>query len=371
MSALAGVRVVEFDAIGPAPFCGKLLADHGASVIRVGRPGGQPNGISAGDADPLLQGRPTLPLDLKNAADCQRVFDLLDGADMLIEGYRPGVMERLGFGPDEVLGRNPRLIYGRITGYGQTGTLALHPGHDINYIALTGALHAIGSADQPPPPPLNLVGDYGGGAMLLAFGLLAAHLRALRTGLGQVVDAAMLDATLQLMSPVFGWMNAGMWSMQRETNFLDGSAPFYRTYRTADGRFLAVGAIEPKFYAAFRQALGLSEPMFDAQMDRASWPAMRTRIAQVVASRTLDGWRDAIAVQDACLSPVLSCDLVASHPHVLSRKALQRDPDGNLHVAAAPRLSLTPAAMTSRSLDDLLAEWPLTATQRDRLREGV
>lgn len=367
MSALAGLRVVEFDAIGPAPFCGKLFADHGASVIRIGRPGGQPNGISAGDEDALLQGRPTLPFDLKLDVDREGVFDLLAGADMLIEGYRPGVMERLGFGPAEVLAVNPRLVYGRITGYGQTGPLSQHPGHDINYIALTGALHAIGPEAEPPPPPLNLVGDYGGGAMLLAFGLLAAHLHALRTGRGQVVDAAMLDATLLLMAPVFGWMNAGLWSMRRETNFLDGSAPFYRTYRTADGRFLAAGAIEPKFYAAFRRVLGLVEPMFDAQMDRTQWPAMRERIAEVIASRTLNGWQDAIAVPDACLSPVLSCEQAASHPQVVARDALRHDPRRGLHVNPAPRMSATPAAATSPSLDDMLAKWPLTTAQRDRV----
>ena len=378
MSALAGLRVVEFDGIGPAPFCGKLLAEHGASVIRVGRPGGQPNGISAGDADPLLQGRPTLELDLKLDADRRLVLDLLAGADALIEGFRPGVMERLGLGPDEVLAINPRIVYGRITGYGQTGPLSRHPGHDINYIALTGALHAIGSAAEPPPPPLNLVGDYGGGAMLLAFGMLAAHVHALRTGRGQVVDAAMLDATLQLMSPVFGWMNAGMWSMQRETNFLDGSAPFYRTYRTADGGFLAVGAIEPKFYAVFRQVMGLSEPLFDAQMDRSLWPAMRERIAQIVVSRTLEDWQAAIAVPDACLSPVLSCELAASHPQVLAHQALRRHSDGTLHVAPAPRLSATPPATAAPvdagsspgagpSLDEVLAAWPLEAAQRSRL----
>lgn len=366
--ALSGLRVVEFDAIGPAPFCGKLLSDHGATVLRIGRPGGQPNGVSVGDADPLLHGRPTVPLDLKDTADRQLVLALLQTADALIEGNRPGVMERLGLGPDEVFAVNPRLVYGRITGYGQTGPLALNPGHDINYIALTGALHAIGRAADPPPPPLNLLGDYGGGGMLLAFGLLAAHLHALRTGHGQVVDAAMVDGTLQLMAPVYGWTNAGIWSATRGSNFLDGSAPFYGTYRTADGRFLAVGAIEARFYAAFREALGLTDPLFDAQMDRARWPAMRERIATVVASRTLDGWRDAIAVPDACLSPVLSCETAADHPQVAARAAVRRDPDGSLHTAPAPRLSATPAvAARSGVLADTLAGWPLTHGCRDAL----
>ncbi|NBU25750.1 MAG: CoA transferase, partial [Gammaproteobacteria bacterium] len=293
---------------------------------------------------------------------------LLQAADALIEGSRPGVMERLGLGPEAVLAVNPRLVYGRITGYGQTGPLAQHPGHDINYIALTGALHAIGRAADPPPPPLNLLGDYGGGGMLLAFGLLAAHLNALRTGQGQVVDAAMVDGTLQLMSPVYGWTNAGIWSATRESNFLDGSAPFYGTYRTADGRFLAVGAIEARFYATFRQVLGLTDALFDAQMDKARWPAMRGRIAAIVASRTLEGWRDAIAVPDACLSPVLSCEDAPDHPHIAARAAVDREPDGSLRTAPAPRLSATPAvALRDGDLAHTLAGWPVTADCRDAL----
>lgn len=366
--ALSGLRVVEFDAIGPAPFCGKLLADHGASVLRIGRPGGQPNGVSAGDADPLLQGRPIVALDLKVSADRDLALELVGSADALIEGYRPGVMERLGLGPDEALAANPRLIYGRITGYGQSGPLSLNPGHDINFIALTGALHAIGHAADPPSPPLNLLGDYGGGGMLLAFGLLAAHLHALRTGRGQVVDAAMVDGAVQLMSPVYGWTNAGIWSAERGTNFLDGSAPFYGTYRTADDRFIAVGAIEARFYAAFRNALGLADPLFDDQMNTSRWPAMRERIGAVVAARTLAEWQSAISIPDACLTPVLSCAAAPEHPHIAARAAVCRDVDGRLETAPAPRLSATPAVATrSSDLGQTLAEWPITATCRNEL----
>ena len=224
------------------------------------------------------------------------------------------------------------------------------------------------SAADPPSPPLNLIGDYGGGGMLLAFGVLAAHLAALRTGRGQVVDAAMMDGTLQLMAPVFGWTNAGIWSAARETNFLDGSAPFYGTYRTADGRFLAVGAIEARFYAAFRQALGLKDALFDAQMDKARWPAMRERIAAVVASRTLEGWQDAIAIPDACLSPVLSCETAPDHPQVAARGAVLRDSDGSLRTAPAPRLSGTPAvAARTGDLARTLADWPLSPGLTDLL----
>ena len=369
---LAGVRVLEFDAIGPAPFCGMMLADHGASVIRIGRPEGQPNGVDAGTDDVLLRGRPTVAVHLKAAAGREVALELAGAADILIEGYRPGVMERLGLGPDVCLTRNPRLVYGRVTGYGQDGPLALNPGHDINYIALTGALAAIGDPERPPPPPLSLIGDFGGGGMLLAFGVLAAYLSAKQTGQGQVVDAAMVDGASLLMALVYGWRNAGQWSTQRQSNLLDGGAPFYRTYQTADGKYLAAGAIEPRFYAAFRAALGLHDPLFDVQMDRTQWPVMCDRIAALIASRPLSGWQGAIEQPDACLSPVLTMDEVLEHPHMRARQThmsgdrMQPTPAPRFHgkptdAPAAQRYARPP------TLEEALDCWPVSAAAHEAL----
>ncbi len=346
MRLLEGIRVIEFDGIGPAPFAGMLLADHGAEVIRIARPGGQPNGVDAGDADLLLRGRAaTLALDLKDPAGRAAALDRVAGADALIEGFRPGVMERLGLGPADCLARRPSLVYGRITGWGQTGPWAERPGHDINYLALSGALHALGDPDRPPPPPLNMVADFGGGGMLLAFGIAAALARAARTGEGGVVDAAMLDGAALLLAMTVGWRNAGLGSERRGENILDGAAPFYRCYATADGQHLAVGALEPRFWAAARAALGLADPLFDAQHDRALWPEMRRRIADLVASRPLAGWQAAIDTPDACITPVLAASAAAGHPHVASRGTLAIGP-GGLDVAPAPRW--TPAGDVAR-----------------------
>lgn len=365
-AVLDGLRVVEFDAIGPAPFCGMMLADHGASVIRIRRPGGQPAAVDAGRHDVLLRGRLDLGLDLKVPADFAHARELIRVADILIEGYRPGVMERFGLGPEACLADNPRLVYGRVTGYGQTGPLSPHPGHDINFIALTGALAAMGEPDRPPPPPLNLLGDFGGGGMMLAFGVLAAHLQAQRTGRGQVVDAAMIDGTAALMAMIAGWRNAGMWRDRRYDNLLDGGAPFYRCYATRDGRFLAAGAIEPQFYAAFRRVLGLTEPIFDAQMDRTCWPAMRERIAAVIAGRTLAEWQPAIDEPNACLTPVLTLTEAPDHPHVAARGICSRDGDAVVP-NPAPRFSAPPgggnasATLAARhSRDTLAAAWPVS-----------
>lgn len=375
---LAGLRVVEFDAIGPAPFCGMMLADHGASVVRIARPGGQADALDAGEHDLLLRGRLRLALDLKDPADLARARELVQAADILIEGYRPGVMERLGLGPEACLADNPRLVYGRVTGWGQHGPLAHAPGHDINFIALAGALHAMGEPDRPPAPPLNLVGDFAGGGMMLAFGVLAAHLAAARTGRGQVVDAAMVDGTAALMAMIAGWRNAGTWSGRRADNLLDGAAPFYRCYATRDGRFLAAGAIEPRFYAAFRRALGLDDPLFDDQMDRARWPAMRARIAAIVASRTLAEWRGAIDQRDACLTPVLTLEEAARHPHLVARGTLQFDGDA-LRVATAPRYpaasdrvpeTKAAPAPAGASVAAAIAAWPVSAGLRARFRDS-
>lgn len=339
---LEGVRVVEFDGIGPAPFAGMLLADHGAHVTRVVRPGGQPNGVDAGAHDLLLRGRAaTVELDLKVPAGRDAALDLVAGADALVEGFRPGVMERLGLGPANCLARRPALVYGRITGWGQTGPWADRPGHDINYLALSGALHALGDPDRPPPPPLNLVADFGGGGMLLAFGIAAALVRSARTGEGGVVDAAMLDGAALLLAMTVGWRNAGLGTEQRGENILDGAAPYYRCYRTADGHHLAFGAIEPRFWRALRDALGLDDPLFDHQNDRGLWPEMRRRIEAVVTARPLAGWQAAIDMPDACITPVLAASTAALHPHVAARGTLAATRDG-LDVAPAPRF--TPAS---------------------------
>lgn len=364
---LAGVRVVEFDAIGPAPFCGMMLADHGASVVRIARPGGQPPTLDAGNSDVLLRGRLTLTLDLKDPVEFGHARELVSNADILIEGYRPGVMERVGLGPEACFADNPRLVYGRVTGYGQHGPLAQQTGHDINFIALSGALHAMGDPDLPPALPLNLLGDFAGGGLMLAFGVLAAHLQAVRSGRGQVVDAAMVDGVAALMAMIHGWRNAGMWSSQRGDNLLDGAAPFYRCYATRDGRFLAAGAIEPRFYAAFRRVLNLTDPLFDAQMDRRLWPEMRARIAAVVAARTLAEWQQAIDEPDACLSPVLSLEEAALHPHMLARQTLGFADDA-IAVGIAPRFLADQAATETPPApsvaEAVASDWPLSYALR-------
>lgn len=372
-AVLDGLRVVEFDAIGPAPFCGMMLADHGASVVRLTRPGGQPDMVDAGKHDVLLRGRIPLALDLKVPADLAHARELIRAADILIEGYRPGVMERFGLGPETCLADNPRLVYGRVTGWGQAGPLAQHPGHDINFIALSGALAAMGEPERPPEPPLNLLGDFAGGGMMLAFGVLAALWQAQRTGRGQVVDAAMVDGTAALMAMICGWRNAGMWTERRHDNLLDGGAPFYGCYATRDGRFIAAGAIEPQFYAAFRHVLGLAEPLFDAPLDRTRWPAMRARVAQVIASRTLAEWQAAIDEPDACLTPVLTLDETPHHPHLAARYTYSRESDA-IVPGPAPRFSSpgsgTVDAATPDSLHKAAAAWPVSEELRGLLMDA-
>lgn len=374
MSILEGLRVVEFDAIGPTPFCGKLLADHGATVIRIGRPGGQPNGIRQGSDNLLLEGRPTFELDLKIAENVARVRALLKSAHILIEGFRPGVMERLGLGPQECLKLNPGLVYGRMTGYGQSGPLSAAAGHDVNFIALAGVLHTLGDPQAPPPPPLNLIGDFGGGGMLLAFGVLAARLRSVATGRGAVVDAAMIDGAAQLMGMILGLRNAGVWNDARGSNILDGGAPFYRCYRTRDGRFIAVGAIEPKFYAAMRAALGIDQdPLFDRQWDRSRWPEMHAKLEEVVAQRSLEEWAAACEDPDACISPVLGFSDLPDHPHVRARATIRRLVEGSrrerLQPQPAPRFLGEPSSSVPAhaSLAEILAQWDLEEADRESI----
>jgi alpha-methylacyl-CoA racemase len=338
---LAGIRVVELGGIGPGPFCGMLLADLGADVVRVDRPeqAGSPS------EHPILhRGRRSIVLDLKDPAGVAVARRLIATADALIEGYRPGVTERLGLGPDECLADNPRLVYGRITGWGQDGPLSLEPGHDINYIAVAGALGAVGPSGGDPVVPLNLVGDMGGGGLLLALGICAALLRARETGQGQVVDAAMTDGTAIQLALVHGLLATGRWSDRRGANLLDGAAPFYRTYRCAGGGHVALGCVEPPFYANALRVLGLdADPIFADQFDPARWPAMAARLAEVFAGHTREEWTRRFAGRDGCLSPVLSFAEAAAHPHNAARGTYTVDSSGAPVPGPAPRFLGTPA----------------------------
>jgi alpha-methylacyl-CoA racemase len=315
---LAGIRVIEFAGIGPGPFAGMMLADHGAEVIRIDR-GERGDGIGVSHLDPLLRSRKSVALDLKRPEAVAAVRRIVGQADAIIEGFRPGVMERLGLGPEVLLADNPKLVYGRMTGWGQTGPMAKEPGHDINYIALSGALHAFGRKGEKPTPPINLVGDFGGGGMLLAFGMLAALLHAKSTGEGQVVDAAMTEGSALLMTMMWGFRAMGRWSDERGTNLLDTAAPFYDTYETADGGHVSIGAIEPQFYAELRAVMGLSDEKWARQMDARAWPALKEEIAARFREKTRDEWVAAFAGHDVCFAPVLGFDDAYADPHNVER----------------------------------------------------
>ncbi|MFC1411122.1 CaiB/BaiF CoA transferase family protein [Streptacidiphilus sp. N1-12] len=338
---LAGVRVAELGGIGPVPFCGMLLGDLGAEVVRVDHPS------AAGRPSPfpvVHRNRRSLAVDLKQPQGVDAVLRLVQDCDAVIEGFRPGAVERLGLGPDACLARNPRLVYGRMTGWGQDGPMAQEPGHDINYIALAGALHTIGPADGDPVPPLNLVGDFGGGGMLLALGVLSAVISARTTGHGQVVDAAMTDGTALQLAMTYGFLAQGRWEDRRGVNILDGGAPYYGVYRCADGGHVAVGAIEGPFYAALLRVLGLdTDPVYARQQDRAAWPAMRAGLERAFGSRSRDEWARLFDGQGACVTPVLSLTEAAGHPHNAARGTYRPLP-GGFAPAPAPRFSGTPAA---------------------------
>ena len=338
---LAGLRVVELAGLGPAPHAAMVLADLGAEVQRVERPGGGELQPANGDGDPVLRGRTLLTADLKTPAGVATVLDAVRTADVLVEGMRPGVAERLGVGPEQCLAVNPRLVYGRVTGWGQDGPLAHAVGHDINYVGLTGALEAMGRAGSPPAPPLNLVGDFGGGSMLLLVGVLAALVERQTSGRGQVVDSAMVDGTAMLSQLVLGLRSSGAWVAERGANLLDGGAPFYDTYACADGRFVAVGALEPRFFEALLQGLGLPPEWAGEQLDRSAWPRLRTRFTEVFATRTRDEWADHFAGTSACVTPVLTFEEAPDHPHLAARRTY-RTVDGVLQASPAPRFSRTP-----------------------------
>ncbi|MFC9162034.1 CaiB/BaiF CoA transferase family protein [Streptomyces fungicidicus] len=339
---LSGVRVVELAGIGPGPFAAMLLADLGADVVRVDRPGGPGLGI-----DPALdvtnRNKRSVIVDLKDPGGPARVLDLAERADVLIEGYRPGVAERLGVGPGDCHARNPRLVYGRMTGWGQQGPLADRAGHDIAYIALTGTLGMIGDPDRPPAVPANLLGDYAGGSLYLVVGVLAALHHARATGAGQVVDAAIVDGTAHLSAMIHGMLAAGAWQDRRGANLLDGGCPYYGTYGTADGRHMAVGALEPRFYAEFLRLLGLEEPA-GGHTDVTRWPELRERVAARFKERTRDAWAAVFDGTDACVAPVLSLGEAPHHPHLAARGTFT-DHGGITQPAPAPRFSATPAGI--------------------------
>jgi alpha-methylacyl-CoA racemase len=365
---LAGLKVLEVAGIGPGPFCAMVLADLGAEVLRVERPGS-----SSRDRryDLLVRNRPAVELDLKVPEGAAAVLRLVEQADALLEGFRPGVVERLGVGPAECLARNPRLVYGRMTGWGQDGPWAERAGHDICYLGLAGALAHIGRAGELPTPPLNLVGDFGGGGMLLAVGLLAGLVHAQRTGRGQVVDAAMVDGTALLMAPFLGARAIGAWSDERGTNLLDSGSPYYDVYPCADDREIAVGAIEPQFFAALVRGLGLDPEELPHQHDRQRWPELREAIATALRTRPRDEWVEVLAPADACVAPVLTMGDAAEHPHI-SRRGTIVDVDGVPHPGPAPRFSATPAGPPSPGTleepDEALGPWGWSAADVEALR---
>lgn len=370
---LHGTRVVELAALGPVPFAGMLLADMGAEVIRVDRVGAPAPGAGADPAtDPRHRGRRSIGIDLKRPEGVDVLLRLLDGADVVMEGMRPGAAERIGIGPDVCLRRNPRLVYARMTGWGQDGPMAHLAGHDINYISIAGALYPMGPAAEPPPVPLNLVGDFGGGALYLAFGVACALRERELSGRGQVIDASMLDGVISLMAMFHGMRSAGTWSADRESNVLDGAAPYYRTYRTSDGGFMAVGAIEPQFYRELLARLGL-DPQQWPQNDRDRWPSQRAELARIFASRSRAEWEKVFADSDACVTPVLALDEVVDHPQVAARGSAVRV-NGVTHPAPAPRFSrstprpVSPPVGRSEHTAEVLAELGLAADEIARLR---
>ena len=365
---LKGVKVVEFAGIGPGPFCGMLLSDLGADVVRIDRKG--PG--RASPADITARGRRSIALDLKRPEAVETCLRLMDSAEIIFEGFRPGVMERLGLGPDVALKRNPKLVYGRMTGWGQTGPLAQAAGHDINYIAISGALHAIGTGDKPVPP-LNLVGDFGGGALYLAFGLLAALTHARATGQGQVVDTAMTDGAASLMSMFYGMKAMGVWNGERRANLLDGGAHFYDTYQCSDGKWIALGSIEPQFYALLLEKAGLTDPAFGAQMDRSAWPDLKAKLAAVIARKTRAEWTAIMEGTDICFGPVMDLDEAPLHPHNVARETFVTVA-GVVQPAPAPRFSATPGQIQGpppaigADTDTALTDWGLSAGELAQLK---
>ena len=364
---LQGIRIIELAGIGPGPFAGMMLADHGAEVIRVDRPGAR---IDA--RDPLLRGRRVIGVDLKSAEGKALVLDLVKSADALFEGFRPGVTERLGLGPAECHAVNPKLVYGRMTGWGQFGPYANAAGHDINYIALAGALHAYGRAGEKPTPPINMVGDFGGGGMMLAFGMVSALLHAKTTGQGQVIDCAMTDGAAALMAMIWGFRANGIWKDERGVNLLDTGAHMYDTYECADGKWISIGSLEPQFYALLLEKTGLKDDAdFAAQMNSAQWPALKERLTTLFKTRSRDDWCADMEMTDVCFAPVLSMSEAPHHPHNAARGTFV-EADGVMQPAPAPRYSATvsdaPRMTKTADTDAILAELGYDSGKVDALK---
>ncbi len=374
MGPLAGVRILEIAALGPAPFASMMLADMGAEVLRIDRAdrveGGDP---ATPPLDFLSRGRRSVGLDLKSPDGVELLLNLVEVADAVIEGFRPGVMERLGAGPEVCLARNPRLIFGRMTGWGQEGPLAQAAGHDINYIALAGALEPIGRLGEKPLPPLNLVGDFGGGGMLLAYGIACALVERARSGKGQVVDAAMVDGAAALMTFLHGAQQSGCWKPERGTNLLDSGAHFYDTYETSDGKYISIGAIESKFYTELIAKLGLAPEDLPDQMDRSHWPKQKERFTELIKTKTREEWCEILEGTDACFAPVLSMTEASDHPHLRKRGTFV-EVAGALQPGPAPRFSRTPCRISSppphagQHTDEALADWGIAVDEIARLR---
>lgn len=375
---LTGLKIIELGGIGPAPFCAMVLADMGADVLRLDRIAPSDSGIRMDHRFNLLnRGRRSVAIDLKRPEAVALVQRLVCSADAVLEGFRPGVTERLGLGPDECMTRNPRLVYGRMTGWGQDGPLAQAPGHDLNYISLSGVLHAIGQRDGPPVPPLNLVGDFGGGAMYLAFGMVCAMLEAMRSGRGQIVDAAMVDGSAHLMMLIYGMYAAGAWTDRRGDNRLDSGAPWYSVYETREGRYVSLASNEDRFYRQTLALLGLSDAALPDQHDREGWPVLRTHFAQAFRQRTRDEWCTLAAGIDVCLAPVLSLGEAPHHPHNVARGTFV-ELEGIVQPAPAPRFSRTRAALRRGAsapgahTAEALSDWGIEADEIETLcRTGV
>jgi alpha-methylacyl-CoA racemase len=365
---LTGLKIIEFAGIGPGPFCGMLLSDLGADVVRIDRKGTG----GASPANVSARGRRSVGLDLKNPQSIETCLKLMEGADAVFEGFRPGVMERLGLGPDVALKRNPKLVYGRMTGWGQTGPYAHAAGHDMNYIAISGALHAIGTKDKPVPP-LNLVGDMGGGALYLAFGLMAGIISARETGKGQVIDCAMSDGSASLMAMFYGMKASGIWTNDRRANMLDGGAHFYDTYQCSDGKWISIGSIEPQFYALLLEKTGITDPAFAGQMNRGEWDGLRAKLAEVIGKKTQDEWSAIMGGTDVCFAPVLDLDEAPRHPHNVARQTFV-EVAGVVQPAPAPRFSATPGAIqgpppaTGAHDVEALTDWGFSAAEIDDLK---
>jgi alpha-methylacyl-CoA racemase len=372
---LQGVKVIELAGIGPGPFCGMMLADMGAELVRIDR-----SGSVTGDfpetprADILARGRRSIGIDLKHPEGIETVLRLVEKADVIYEGFRPGVTERLGLGPHVCLARNPRIIYGRMTGWGQDGPLAKAAGHDINYIALTGALHSIGRKGETPVPPLNLVGDFGGGGLLLAFGIVCALVETAHSGKGQVVDAAMVDGAAALMAIIYGAHASGWWVDDRGSNMLDGAAHFYDTYETKDGKYVSIGSIEPQFYALLLEHTGLEGEELPHQFDRSQWPAMKEKLGAIFKTKTRDEWCTIMEGTDVCFAPVLSLAEAPHHAHAVARGGFQ-ELAGVVNPGPAPRFSRTvpklelPPALPGEHTDAVLRDWGFNSADIARLRE--